>query len=229
MSKTVFERRWVDTQCELRTSADGRPVLEGYAAVFGKFSQDLGGFIEQVDKRAFNKTLADGADVRALLNHNPNFILGRSASKTLRLATDTKGLHYEVDLGEQSYARDLAISLERRDITQSSFGFRTIKDDWLENEDEKRIERTLLEVRLTDVSPVTYPAYLDSTSGIKSRALDAFAESRGVEATDLDAIKAFLNDDQTTETDEPAQTTHAFRSKSDYYDLRRRALFLSSR
>lgn len=227
MSKTVFERRLVDVQCELRKAADGRPVLEGYAAVFGKRSQDLGGFTETVNRKAFNKTLGDGADVRALLNHDPNFVLGRSTSGTLRLSPDSKGLHYEVDLGDQTYARDLAITLERGDINQSSFGFRTVKDEWTEDQENREIRRELLEVRLLDVSPVTYPAYPDATSGISSRAFDAFAESKGVQVASIDDVRAFLNDE--IEGDEPDKSTPAFRSKAAYYDLRRRALILPSR
>jgi len=179
-------------------------VLEGYASVFDSRSENLGGFTEEVASSAFTKTIKDGADVRALLNHDPNFVLGRSTSQTLRLAVDSTGLHYEVDLGEQTYARDLAISLERGDINQSSFGFRTIKDDWAEDEvNPGLLFRTLLEVHLMDVSPVTYPAYLDASSGITSRALAAFNESRGVEAdTIADVNKIILP------TIEPVAITH---------------------
>jgi HK97 family phage prohead protease len=185
--KAVTERRLVSSQLELRKNADGNPVLEGYAAVFGSRSEDLGGFVEQIAPSAFTKTLKDGADVRALLNHDPNFVLGRSTSGTLRMSTDTTGLHYEVDLGSQSYARDLAISLERGDISQSSFGFRMVTDDWAADpEDEGRALRTLLEVKLFDVSPVTYPAYPDATSGL--RALEAAAERRGLDAATVDAL-----------------------------------------
>jgi hypothetical protein len=187
MSKSVNERRLVASQLELRKNADGTPVLEGYAAVFGARSEDLGGFVEQIAPSAFTKTLKDGADVRALLNHDANFVLGRSTSGTLRMSTDTTGLHYEVDLGGQSYARDLAISLERGDITQSSFGFRMVQDDWAADpEDESRALRTLLEVKLFDVSPVTYPAYPDATSGL--RALEAAAERRGLDVATVDAL-----------------------------------------
>lgn len=182
MTSTI-ERRFVAAQMELRTVGN-KAVLEGYAAVFGKRSQNLGGFVEQVNPGAFTKTLKDGADVRALLNHDPNFVLGRSTSGTLRMAQDDTGLHYEVDLGEQSYARDLAISLERGDITQSSFGFRTISDEWGFSEDDFPL-RTLREVALGDVSPVTYPAYLDATSGLGQRALDRLAETRGMAAGEI--------------------------------------------
>lgn len=186
MSKTVLERRWLDTRCELRKASDGRPVLEGYASVFNDRSENLGGFTEEVGSGAFTKTLKDGADVRALLNHDPNYVLGRSTSSTLRLGVDSTGLHYEVDLGEQTYARDLAISLERGDINQSSFGFRTIKDDWAEDEvNPGLLFRTLLEVHLMDVSPVTYPAYANATSGIARSALDSAAESRGLKVGEI--------------------------------------------
>jgi uncharacterized protein len=168
------ERRVITTQFEVR-HAPTRTVIEGYAAKFNARSQDLGGFVEQIDPRAFNKTVQE-ADVRALLNHDPNLVLGRTASGTLRLATDESGLYYEVDLPDTSYARDLKESMRRGDISQSSFGFRTISDDWGLTEDSQTPLRTLREVALSDVSPVTYPAYLDSTSGISQRSYELLAK-----------------------------------------------------
>ncbi len=180
------ERRSHTNEFEVR-SAGGKTVIEGYASVFNKRSQDLGGFYEVVSPGAFAKTIQE-ADVRALLNHDPNFVLGRNRSGTLRMVEDGSGLHYEVDLPDTTIGRDLAISMERGDINQSSFGFRMVKDDWGLDENEQ-VFRTLQEVRLFDVSPVTYPAYLDATSGIGSRALEVLAETRGL---DLSVVKSNL-------------------------------------
>lgn len=171
-------------------------LFTGYALKWGARSQNLGGFYEKVNEGATSKTIQE-ADIRALLNHDPNLILGRNKASTLRMAEDTSGLHYEVDMPDTSYARDLAVSMERGDITQSSFGFRTIDDDWGLDENDDLV-RTLNEIALFDVSPVTYPAYLDSTSGVGSRqALERFAEKRslGVDLDDIEAVKAALRGD----------------------------------
>ena len=99
-------------------------------------------------------------DVRALINHDPNLILGRTENGTLELSTDERGLKYRVKLGNQQYAKDFYESVKRGDISQSSFAF-TIKDQsW----NEERTVRSVDKVRqLLDVSPVTYPAYAAAT------------------------------------------------------------------
>ncbi len=150
-----FERRYFSaTELEVREADDGAPGISGYAAVFDKWSEDLGWFKEKIARGAFKGTIKDG-DIRALINHDPSLIIGRTKNDTLRLSEDDKGLAYDVDLPETSYASDLQESIRRKDITQSSFGFQTIRDEWSDEGDR----RTLIEVKLFDVSPVTFPAY----------------------------------------------------------------------
>lgn len=160
-------------QVEFR-SEGGRLVAQGYAARFDALSQNLGGFVEQIAPGAFAKTLKE-ADVRALFNHDPNFVLGRNKSGTLRMAEDSDGLAYEIDLPDTTLGRDVAVLLERGDISGSSFGFRVIEDDWAETRSGFPL-RTLKEVALRDVGPVTYPAYVDSSSALRS-----FAEARSLD------------------------------------------------
>jgi HK97 family phage prohead protease len=174
---TLFERRSVDTAFNISTSASGF-TFTGYAAKFDTRSHDLGGFVETIRSGAFGRAIREGQDVRALINHDPGLILGRTASGTLKLAEDSTGLHYEVDAPDTSYARDLSESMQRGDVTQSSFGFRVRQDDW-QKEGRGRL-RTLLDVDLTDVSPVTYPAYEDTESGVTAaRALQLAAGAHG--------------------------------------------------
>ena len=162
-----FERRYFKA-AELRLKDDeGEPVgITGYAAVFDKWSEDLGWFKERIAPGAFTRTIKN-ADVRALINHDPNLVLGRTRNGTLRLWEDDTGLGYDVDLPDTSYARDLQASIVRKDITQNSFGFRTIEDEW--SEDGKK--RTLLDVELFDVSPVTFPAYRQTKVKMRLREL----------------------------------------------------------
>lgn len=166
MTKTSDERRAFTGGIEFRASDDRGPVAEGYAAVFGRRSVDLGGFSELIDPAAFNKTVTE-ADVVALWDHRDEHLLGRVSSGTLRLSIDDRGLRYSVDLPDTSIGRDVAELLRRGDVTGSSFGFRTIRDEWRED-DEGVVTRTLLEVALIDVSPVARPAYPDADVALRS-------------------------------------------------------------
>lgn len=156
---------------ELRVEGEQSPVIRGYAAVFNSISEDLGYFREIIRPGAFKKTINDGADVRALFNHNPNFIIARTKSNTLKLSEDDKGLFIEATPPDTTWARDLVTSIKRGDIDQMSFGFETVKDRWgTENGDRMR---ELLEVRLFDVSPVTYPAYPQTSVSARSILIDS--------------------------------------------------------
>jgi len=151
------ERRYFgDIEIRLKEPEDGEEsnAITGYAAVFNKWSEDLGFFKERIIPGAFKKTISEN-DIRALINHDPNLIIGRTRNKTLKLWEDDKGLGFECKLPDTSYAKDLRESIKRKDITQNSFGFQTLRDDW--SEDGKK--RDLIEAKLSDISPVTFPAY----------------------------------------------------------------------
>lgn len=154
---------------ELR-SDDGEQRISGYAAMFNTLSENLGGFREQIHAGAFDRVLTD--DVRALFNHDPSFILGRTTAGTLQLDADATGLRYRIDPPDTQYARDLHKSIERGDVTQSSFAFQVGEDDWSED-DDGRLIRTIHSIkRLFDISPVTYPAYPDTS--VAARNIDQF-------------------------------------------------------
>lgn len=143
--------------------------IVGYASLFNSDSEALwGSFVEQVDPRAFDE--ADMSDVRSLFNHDDNKILGRTP-RTLRLSIDDKGLLYELDTAPTTYGNDLMISMERGDVTQSSYGFTVEKDEWIDRSNEGLLPlRRILKIgRVFDVSPVTYPAYPETTSEVRSR------------------------------------------------------------
>jgi len=152
---SVEQRSITIEDFELRQAGDGMS-FSGYAAVFNSDSQPLP-FIESIAPGAFAKSLRVKNNVRMLLNHDTSRVLGTTRSRTLRLAEDAKGLHVEADLPETTYGRDLSISMQRGDVDSMSFGFSVPKggDSW--NEDGSR--RTLREVRLHEVSVVSFPAY----------------------------------------------------------------------
>jgi uncharacterized protein len=152
--------------------------LGGYASVFGQ-TTDLGWMgREEIARSAFDAALSDPAtDVRALWNHDPQYLLGRQGAGTLRLRTDSTGLEYEVDLPDTSYARDLRELAERGDLTGASFGF-------VPGETENRagvVVHTSVK-RLVDVSPVTFPAYAGASTEARSMTAGARQRSQLIRA-----------------------------------------------
>lgn len=166
---TKPERRFVAfDRLEVRAAEDGSPpLIQGHAAVFNQLSEDFGGWREQIAPGAFKRTLRN-ADVRALFNHSPDYVLGRNKAGTLSLAEDLQGLAIQVEPPQTRWADDLLVSMQRGDINQMSFAFRTIKDQWTQDADAGIQVRTLLEVELYDVSVVTYPAYPQTDAAVRS-------------------------------------------------------------
>ena len=140
-------------------------MVTGYAAVFDSDSEDLGGFIEQIERGAFKEAI-ERSDVRALFNHDNNFILARTASGTLKLYEDERGLKYEFEAPKTTAGNDLLEMIKRGDISQSSFGFTVEEDDW-SNRDGMAFRKIKKVKRLYDVSPVTFPAYPEASVAVR--------------------------------------------------------------
>lgn len=148
---------------ELRARGGNTPRLEGYAAVFDSASEDLGGFVEFVRPGAFKRSLqSNRADPMALVHHLPHLVLGRRSAGTLRLAEDTRGLHFEVDMPDTGTARDLLVSVDRGDIRGASFAFSIAPqgDRW--NVQGDTVTRDLLDVDLHEITITPTPAYPDT-------------------------------------------------------------------
>lgn len=151
--------------------AVGRPGdrrITGYAAVFDQPSLDLGGFREVIHPGAFRNSLASGADVRALINHDPSLVIGRIKSGTLEVAEDPIGLRIAIRVPDTAAARDLLVSMDRGDVDQMSFAFDAVRDRW--DRDDGGPVRHLLEARLHDVSVVTFPAYPQTSAEARAAA-----------------------------------------------------------
>jgi HK97 family phage prohead protease len=173
------ERRSLEGALEVRVKGDSARI-KGYAAKFNTLSNNLGGFVEQVAPTAFTDSVNRGHDVRALFNHDPNIILGRTKNGTLKLRIDGDGLEYQAEGNmKKDTVRDLVADIERGDVDQSSFGFRTLEDDWSTTDEDYPL-RTLVRVKLYDVSPATIPAYPDTTVAVRS-----LAGSFGLELPEL--------------------------------------------
>lgn len=151
-----------------RRSDGGQPKIIGHAAVFDVLSENLGGFRELIKPGAFAKAVLED-DIRGLFNHNPDHILGRNKAGTLALSEDGRGLAIEITPPDTTIGKDVLKSIERGDISQMSFGFRVRAggESWSEDENGETV-RTLTDLKLFDVSPVTFPAYLETDVAVRS-------------------------------------------------------------
>jgi HK97 family phage prohead protease len=227
MSRDSIEIRVRADRVEFRDAAAGSAavgVLAGYAAVYERLSQNLGGFVEKVAHGAFAQSLADNNPVLARYNHDDNQLLGTTEAETLRVSSDETGLPYEVDLPDTSVGRDVAVLAKRGDVRYSSFAFRTLEDAWSVT-DQGFPLRTLMKVQLVDVAPVNNPAYRDTSVGMRS-----LAERTGIDPTDLatvgvEEIRARLLKDAAERAEQDAEDLGDTRS---LLGLRKRALDLDA-
>lgn len=173
--KTEIEKRMHVAELRVERSEAEAPKIRGYAAVFDSLSEDLGGFTERINAGAFAEAIRRD-DVRALINHDPNLVLGRNRSGTLTMREDGSGLAVEITPPDTQAARDLLALMERGDVSQMSFAFTVSKEDqsW-ERSGEGPWIRTIRRVaRLFDVSVVTYPAYPSTSAAM--RALEQYQQ-----------------------------------------------------
>src|SRR3990167_1745509 len=169
-----MERRFTSARkVGIQKRSDGPSLISGYAAVFYdgtpateyRLWEDM---VERIMPGAFDRAIQEKQDIRALFNHDPDNILGRTGPGTLRLSTDAVGLRYEIDLADTAIARDTAAHVERSDLTGSSFSFMPKATNWRDTPTEQI--RELLDVDLLDVGPVTFPAYEATTAAARSAA-----------------------------------------------------------
>lgn len=177
-----MERRNVEMEFRAEDGTE-KPKIRGRAVVYNRWSADLGGFKEIIEPGFFENVLKD--DVRALWNHNTDLVLGRTRSGTLLLADTESGLDVEIDPPDTQIGRDAVVSIGRRDVNQMSFGF-TVKsggDKWERDQRTGAITRRLLRggcETLFDVSPVTYPAYAQTSVSARSM-MEALSTQGGQE------------------------------------------------
>lgn len=169
--RDIIRRDLKVSAANIRELEDGKKTILGFIPYNSR--SEYMGFYECITPTAFNKTLADGADVRALMNHDSNKLLGRVKNGTLRLESQEDGLHIECDLPDTSYARDVYQLIKEGYNTGLSFGFSIIQEDVHIERDDKGMTDVevhyLREVKLYEVSfAVTFPAYEETNSQARS-------------------------------------------------------------
>lgn len=168
---------------DLRADEDTRK-LRGHAVVFNKRSLKLGWFYEIIAPEAVDRTLRDALDVRALVDHDTAKVLGRTKSGTLNLQKDRQGLKVAIDPPNTSYARDLMEVVERGDVSGMSYRFMVMPngDEWDEDEDGNLI-RTIVDMKIDEVSVVTFPAYPDTDITVAKRSFEVYAAAHPAKRT----------------------------------------------
>lgn len=168
--QSKIERR--SMPIEIRADMDARKIV-GHAALFNSISYSGRFFGEQIAPGAFAESI-ESDDVRALFNHDPNYVLGRNKAGTLTLREDNVGLAIEIEPPDTQFARDLMVSINRGDISQMSFGFELLNDEdekW--DRAQKPPLRTIVRAKLWDISPVTFPFYENTDVALRSLELHA--------------------------------------------------------
>ncbi|WP_193433194.1 HK97 family phage prohead protease [Streptomyces luteocolor] len=227
----------------LRADDQGGQRFAGYAAVFNSRTA-IGnplrwGFYEEIAEGAFAKTLSEG-DARMLIDHDSYYVVSRVSAGTLGLAEDGRGLAVDSALDTRlSYVQDLAVNLENRNVTGMSFGFYVIKDEWntetieVEGADPVDVEvRVIREVRLIEVSAVTFPAYPETEAELKAvaRALDRRGDYAAVEAAArhrpelLDLVHIEREPGESTREAQPAEPAVSTQRQGLPLDMRMKAL-----
>lgn len=158
-----MERRALTAPLEVR-AAEGHRTISGYAAVFNSTADIGDAWREVIAPGAFTASM--GADVRALVDHDSGRVIGRTTAGTLRMKQDERGLAVEIDLPDTTDGRDLTTLIERGDVSGMSFGFVVTSQEW--DETVNPPTRTIRSVDLREVSVVAFPAYPDTTIGLRS-------------------------------------------------------------
>lgn len=157
----------LEQELEIREATEAEPAtISGYAIRFNTVTE-IGGYFRELVRPEAVKEGIQGADIRALWNHNSDMPLGRTKNGTLSLEKDSQGLRFTVTPPDTSWGRDALESVKRGDVSGMSFGFYTNKERWTEEKDKTPL-RELLDIELLEVSPVTFPAYPTTTAQARS-------------------------------------------------------------
>jgi HK97 family phage prohead protease len=186
----------------LDSDQNDRPQIRGIAVVYNELSQDLGGFREQFAPGSLRKTLQE-SNVKAVWNHDDKYVLGSVKAGTLRLNDTTEGLEMIADPPETEWANGLLESIRRGDVDQMSFRFQVVRDDW-DQRSNGEVVRTVLEAKLIEVSPVSFPAYPQTAlslrgllgSDLQDQEIEkALVKARAgrLEETDKEKIRAIVD------------------------------------
>ena len=211
-----IERRFCTTQgLQIEERADGPPLIRGHAIVFDALSVVIWSFRERIRKGAFAESI-EKDDIRSLWNHDSSRVLGRVQAGTMRCWEDDTGVAFSVEPPDTQAGQDALTSIRRGDVSQMSFGFRALPQgvEWSEDEDGQLI-RTITKGTLYEVSPVTFPAYPQTSADVRTievaGAVREYSDIYGLRPEI--PVKLRRAPDLTIDGDEAAMRAHAARSR----------------
>ena len=193
MRACTIQRR--EVVYDANASGDTEPssrMVYGYAMLYDTptvlWESDDFQYVEVIERGAATEALKN-SDIRALFNHNPNYILARTSSNTLTVREDEKGLYFEFEAPETSTGNDLLVSIQRGDISQASFAFDISERSVLREQKADGKEVITITIRkmseLYDVSPVTYPAYKDTEVSMRGMITEIQAEPKADQPNEI--------------------------------------------
>lgn len=177
MNRDIKQRRSIDTKFNTREDESGDRYISGYFVVFDSSYELWKGATESVDKNAFDNALDD--DIRCLTDHVTHLVLGRTMAGTLTLSVDERGLFGEVKINEKDQdAVNTYERVKRGDVTQCSFGFDILDEEFTEDKETGEVHWKIKAVRLYEVSVVTFPAYEDTGVTARKTEYDAIQKRK---------------------------------------------------
>lgn len=187
-------RSWSMDLVSVRARPGAGLGFKGRAALYNKrtwIGPAKFGFWEEIAPGAFDRAVSED-DVRFLVDHDPGRVLARTSNGTLRLASDKKGLAVDADMADVSYARDLAVLLERGDLGEMSFAFIPGVEEWSTLKDGTDLRRLVDFEQVLDVSAVAFPAYEGTEAALRAveaRRVDQTRAALAARRTRLNAAK----------------------------------------
>lgn len=199
-SLSKIETRVANEPFEIREDGDGM-TFTGYAALWDSPSQPLP-FTERIQRGAFKRSLQSRNDIKLLWNHDTGAILGSTRAGTLTLTEDDRGLRATAKFPNTTLGRDTAELIRTGNVDSMSFGFSVPEggDKWSKDGSE----RTLVSVRIHEVSLVAFPAYTSTAGTVSVRAYAAVAERAEVDAEELATAITAIEEGKELTTDQAA-------------------------
>lgn len=162
--KAREERQIRTVSFDYKQEGDER-IIEGYFIRFNEPTELFPGIFEQILPEAVSPDI-NSEDIRALWNHNTQYVLGRTTAGSLSIRVDNSGVWAHIELPDTSYANDVHALVKRGDVNQCSFGFDILDEEMVELEDgNTRFD--IKKIKLYEVSVVTFPAY--PTTSVSAR------------------------------------------------------------
>ena len=159
-NRTMRQMRSIASEFTTREDGEAKRI-EGYFAVFNSIYQIAPDMSESVAPGAFTETL-DG-DIRALIDHETMYVLGRNTADTLELREDETGLWGSILINPNDQdAMNLWHRVDRGDVNQCSFGFDILEED-TEFLEDGSVHWTIKRVKLYEVSVCTFPSYAETS------------------------------------------------------------------